>query len=279
VFIVRYRTAVALTDLEFQFKKPTRVPVQISTREIDGWFSQSAVFTNFRGRIAAFEGKEICEVHTKSGHLRQVAIEPLATDITCISATGRSFLIGCEDSALWLYRNGKVFWQTFAYRSAVRCCAIGAHSKVVVAGLNDGSIIVLSLANGDIVHVLSVAPAMPQKVLVTHAWGFIVVYAIDSERHWLFVWTINGQFLRQQEVPFPIGVWGCWRSTQAFDFIGLASPDGDVHVAEVCYIESLLCVLRTGDSIVTIDYVDDLDGILVVTHSSRILIVPFHPTL
>jgi hypothetical protein len=278
-FVMRYRTAIALTDLEFSLKKPTRSPLQLRTREIHGRLPNEAVFTNFKGRIVAFEGENVYKIDSNSGHVGRITIEPLAADITCIAAAGKCFLIGCEDSALWFYRNGSVFWQTFAYRSAVKCCAIGAYSKVVVAGLADGSVIVSSLANGDIVHVLSVSPATPEKVLVTHAWGFIVVYAIDAGRYWLFVWTLNGKLVKQLEVRFPVGAWGCWRSTQAFDFIGLASPDGDVHVAEVCYIESLECVFRTGDAIVTIDYVDDLDGIVVVTRSSKVFILPFRPTL
>jgi hypothetical protein len=280
-FIVRYRSATTVTDLEFRLRKPTKPPVQSPPKELGGSISKGTVFGEIDGRFVFVSGRDLWWIDG-DGHISEVVLsEKPNAAISAIAAAGECLLVGSEDSSLVLYHNLQTFWRTFAYRATVVACSISIFAKVAVSALADQTVIVSSLATGRTVHVLSVTPAVAERVLVTPAWGFIVAYAVESmvnsRRHWLQVWTVNGQAVKRYPIPFAVEAWCAWRSIQGFDFIAVVGADGDVYVAEVCYIDSLECVFRAGEPVVELGYVDDLDSIVVIAREGRVWIVPFQP--
>jgi hypothetical protein len=189
--------------------------------------------------------------------------------ISSITAVGRWLVVGGENSEIVVYRDLAKFWDPFLYRDSVSACAISDIFKVVVPGIQDGSIVICSLLNRAIVHALTISPHVPRAILVTPLWGFIVVYselvvpgALD---HSIWVYTINGETVRDLQIPYTVESWCSWTSSHGFDFVAIGTDNGEILMAEVYYIESLTCIYKFPDRIVAIAYIKEMSEILAVS--------------
>jgi hypothetical protein len=137
-----------------------------------------------------------------------------------VASEGRWLVVGGDDSSLVLSRALSPVWRAFLYREAVVACAVSDAFKVAVAvaAMGDGAIVICSLVNASIVHIVGIAPQVPQAIAVTPAWGFIVFYATDvvpgSVRHWMTAMTNDGAIISRVEIHSKVSALllavACW---------------------------------------------------------------------
>ena len=121
-----------------------------------------------------------------------------------------------------------------------KCCAISSIFKTFVVATDDGSMQIASLkGNSSSSKQWSLSKVvdfnqeknkenifMPQKILITDSLGFIVVYgkmklSSDENESFIYVFTINGIFIRMQKIDGEVVNWAKWKSKKGFDFLTL----------------------------------------------------------
>jgi hypothetical protein len=65
------------------------------------------------------------------------------------------------------------------YREAVVAIAISDQVNVVAVVMKDSSLVMCSLVTGAVVHVITLVPKLPRGLLITPAWGFVVVHTTE----------------------------------------------------------------------------------------------------
>jgi hypothetical protein len=277
-FVLRYLSNTVLVDIEFSTKRPQKSPVQLPPREVT--IDTTALIVVPCGSsfvlVNSLE-KLVSQLDTKSLKITPRKVPPAIHDrLTCVAADDPWIVVGCEDSSVTLYRNFHVFFAISLYRAAVVCCAVSEAFKAIVAVTADGFVHICSMATRRVVHSLRTEEWIPERIAVTGAWGFVVAQAARERGSVFWVWTINGRLVATLEVPFTVDAWSCWRSAQGFDYLAVASPDGDVFIAEVCYIRSLECKFQAREKVMLIEFVADVDALVVAT-AGRVSLVPFVP--
>jgi hypothetical protein len=78
----------------------------------------------------------------------------------------------------------------------------------------------------------------PKKIVVSPAWGFVVVSGALEQRHLVAIYSSSGKLVKQAEIDFEIECWYCWCSRSGFDYLLYASREGEVFVDEVFLFEN-----------------------------------------
>jgi hypothetical protein len=90
----------------------------------------------------------------------------------------------------------------------------------------------------------------PVKLLITPAWGFIVVCTEelhkDGSLFWMLVYSINGFFIRRVKLEMKIVAWVAWKSRLGFDYLAFADSRNQVFVVEVYYCDSMRAIFDVG---------------------------------
>jgi hypothetical protein len=241
---------------------------------------QQPVYGGYDGKAVIFEARASV-LHVLD--LRTFRLSPFGhrARITSVASSGPWFVVGGCDSSLVLYSDLRLIWSSFLYREAVVACAVSDTFKAAVAGMGDGAIVICSLVNGSIVHVVPIAPEIPQAILITPAWGFVLFYATDvvpgSLRHWIWALTIDGAPIGRIEVHDKLSAWCCWRSRCGFDYVAFVCESGDIFIAEVINLAGVQQVHRAPNRIMRLAFVEDAQAIIAVSDAGSVFMLPFVP--
>jgi hypothetical protein len=277
-FTVRYLSiARALTGgVTFPHRSPDR-PVTLAPAAVALPALRDPVFRDLDGRAAFFEARSTA-LHVLDAH--GVRSLPTRAPITAVASSGRWLLVGGDDSSLVLYRDLRAVWSALLYREAVVACAIGGACGAAVAGLRDGAVVVCALANAAVAHVAAIAPQTPRAILVTPAWGLVVLYATDvvpgSLRHWLCVMAPDGALAARVEIPFRVCAWCAWHSRAGFDFIACTDDSGAILIAEAMELEQITQIYRAANRIVRLEFVPRAQAIVAVSDAGSVIVIPFN---
>jgi hypothetical protein len=276
-FVVRFLFERTVADVTFQGdvkKPPTQTPGEVVNMPAahGDW-----VFTQYQSTFLFFSvGSPL--FYLVDG-LSALPLNPHIGDIRAVACVGRWLVAAGHDSSVTLFLDLKRYWEIFLYRARPVCLSLSDTFKVVAAGMADMSIVLCSLVSGQVVHVADIRPLMPKRVIVTPAWGFVVVYAeevvFEQKLSWAVIFTVNGRQFRKFELPFPVDNWCTWKSRQGFDYMALADKAGNLYVAEVYFVESLECVYKADSRLVKIAFLEEIEAIIAISEAGRITIVPF----
>ena len=144
---------------------------------------------------------------------------------------------------------------------------------------NSGDAGAFYVNKGNIVRSINLNGAVPSLLLVTNGWGFIVCYAQKiSEgklKHYVYVFSINGELIRKRKLDFEIAIWSSWTSNKAFDYMVISDDNGKLFAFEVFYCNIGEMIYRCNSRITTLTYLQDIWCISAATKDGRILFVPY----
>jgi hypothetical protein len=133
--------------------------------------------------------------------------------------------------------------------------------------------------NGAVVHVINLVPKLPRGLLITPAWGFVLVHATEIVagilQDYVTVFTINGERVADVAVGIKIDAWCGWRSLNGFDYVALASEKGAIYVANVMHLEEKVLVSQFPNPVVTVAFVESCQVIVAVSALGTIAAMPF----
>lgn len=125
------------------------------------------------------------------------------------------------------------------YRESAKCCYISSEFHLAVIASRDGSLVLHTLGRDTDVTSMELGEFIPQNVIVTPCWGFIVCVAVPKTMQkttTIFLFSVNGEQIRKVELDFEIVSMTCFRSRNGFDYIIIVNTRGVVMVAEAYYL-------------------------------------------
>jgi hypothetical protein len=165
------------------------------------------------------------------------------------------------------------------YRDEITCCAVSAGFGFIASGTRDSFLVLSSLEKGSNSHVIDLGGRRPGAVLITKAWGFVVVCATHLDDgvlyHSISVYSPNGVLVRTSQMQEPITAWTTWSSTSGFDFLIVATEQGRLLTCEVFFLDFAgIKGTRVAAPIVGIAYERIEAGVVVVCANGEMLFVP-----
>jgi hypothetical protein len=158
------------------------------------------------------------------------------------------------------------------FRDVTTCCAVSEPFQTVILGSKDGALSLHNLPSGVHSSVIELNGAVPNQILITDSFGFIVVAVTETveneSKYFLLVYTINGIFVRKMEIEGEITHWISWTSLNGFDYIAFKTSKDDaenlkVYICEVFYLKFSVVRCRTVAPVVGMQYLTDFDLLLV----------------
>jgi hypothetical protein len=201
------------------------------------------------------------------------------TAIVCISVDGDWTAVGDRDASFSMYDHGQHKFSIPIFTSSVRSLALSVAFRLVVCGTRDGSLVLCALNSGIVTRTVTVAGRRPVRILITPAWGFILVYFREISngvlRHMLTLYTVNGDFVREIEIDAAILVWSAWRDDNGFDWVALALGSGCCHVFEAFWLRLGAPLLETRNLVVGIAFSWQLQTVIAVFSDGQALFIPW----
>lgn len=211
-------------------------------------------------------------------------IEEALSNVTGIAAYKDFFAVSINDVLLTIYKGGTFsssnhLFSLPSFGDTVKCSCINKRFLVAIVGTRGGKLIINSLSKGNIVNTIDLNGAQPFLVTVTKSWGFIVCYSQKVKngalKHYLMVFSINGDLIRKVKIDFEIAIWTSWTSNKSFDYMAVADKNGKIFAFEVFFCDLGEKIYRCRSQIVTMNYIQDMCCVAAVTKDGRILFVPY----
>jgi hypothetical protein len=118
----------------------------------------------------------------------------------------------------------------------------------------------------------------PLRILVTPAWGFIVLcteeVCQDGTMFWMLVYSINGLFIRKVRLEMKIVAWVAWTTRSGFDYLAFADSQNRVLVIEVYFCEPRRAVFDVGCPVFALYFWTEKDVIIAASDSGKPELVP-----
>jgi WD40 repeat protein len=192
--------------------------------------------------------------------------------ITCL-ANDRSWLVAGCDAWLVIFYEWKRLHTIQVYRDSIAACSICQRFDVIVAGTNDGSLILWTCESALLVRSIELGRFIPRRILVSPSWGFIVSACeqiiCGCLKHHIFVHTINGSLVARTEVNGAIDFWYSWTSSDGFDYLFYVTDKNQCNFCEV-YDIGMATYVHSGQGPVLAAFVsNDLDSLVFVTASGH----------
>jgi hypothetical protein len=200
------------------------------------------------------------------------------TAIVCISVDGDWTAVGDRDASFSAYERGQYKFSIPIFTSSVRCLTVSDSFRLVVCGTRDGSLVLCALNSGIVTRTVTVAGRRPIRILITPGWGFILVYFREISdgllRHFLALYTVNGDLVREIEIDASVAVWSGWRDESGFDWVALALENGACHVFEAFWLALGPALFDTRKAVVGIGFSCDLHAGVVALADGQALFIP-----
>lgn len=202
-------------------------------------------------------------------------------DITNISSNDEWVATANRDAELVVFRSGNYRTPVFripSFTTSIVCSAVSSSFHSVFVGTRDGSLLFCSLNSGSVVKIVSLGECRPVSIMVTPAWGFVVVYMTKIEegmvKHILSLFTINGDLIRTTNLEHAIKTWSCFRTRDGFDFITFADDQGDCYIFEAFYLSPGSPFHNSESRVYSIFYMNRDSLAVLVTENGKIVFVP-----
>ena len=202
-------------------------------------------------------------------------------EITNISSHNNWVATANRDAELVVFRAGNYRTPVFripSFTASICCSAVNTPFHSVIVGTKDGSLMFCSLNSGSIVKIISTSDCRPSSILVTPAWGFVVVYMTKIEdgtvRHIIATYTINGDLVRTQQIDHAIATWSCFRTCDGFDFIAMADDQGDCYIFEAFYLNITAPFYNSESPVASMFYMNMESVAVLVSQNGKVTFVP-----
>lgn len=190
--------------------------------------------------------------------------------IVCSTSSNPWLLICGDDCVLCIYHFSdlsKSVYRVRLYHDEITCCDINSTFHVFACGTRDGSIVIGSLTNGCIINVIDIGTKIPRKLSISPSWGFICVYVTEEssikQTHLIDLYSINGQFIRQEQIDGPIQYWYHYNSSSGFDFLMYSTPNRRVYLSELYYLKFDLLPFRVQSSVVMMSFNSEYSCVII----------------
>jgi hypothetical protein len=165
-----------------------------------------------------------------------------------------------------------------SFTSSIKSCAVSTQYHQAVCGTKDNTLIIASLSDSCITRVVDLKGRRPIKILITKGWGFIVVYNTDLSKgvltHYITIFNINGDRIRDVEIPVPVHAWTTYRDAKGFDYIVMADDHGEIYHFEAFYANIGESIFTVPYEIDTMKYLVDECIIIAVTSDAKVIFIP-----
>jgi WD40 repeat protein len=180
-------------------------------------------------------------VEVASGHRRRLTGH--TGHVNCVAANGYFLVSGGADTFTNCWRIGPwTHTRVPSFRGEILCVAVSSNFRMAIAGTRDGALLWIVPETGAIARVVQLDPGeLPKRVMVTDAWGFVVVHTqavVDGEaRFALAVYTVNGERIRARALERGIAAWTSWRCAKGFDHALIVDDAGCIFRCEVFWLD------------------------------------------
>lgn len=227
--------------------------------------------------------------------------------ITCVTADSRYLVTGGNDTAtnIFLSNNSYINETTFAnntilptfssspeinfyhffptYRDDVTCCAVNSNFDLIVSGTRDSSLFFFSPLHKTVTKIVDLSGRIPEKVLITDGWGFVVVYELSFEKgvqdQCIEVYDVNGEFITSKPLQFAIQQWTSYKSVDGFDYLLILSIRGIFYSCEVFYLDLIKPITeKLNVETTSLSYSYDLGIVFVGLCKGTIQMIKYRPT-
>lgn len=229
-------------------------------------------------------GNELCRIMPQTG--ATLATMKQKSDILTIVSEGDWVAIANDDAGLAVYRQNQMKKPVFtvpAFTNQIQCCGIDSDYHMIVCGMRNGSLLLCSLSDGSIVKIIDLEGCRPRAILITKAWGFIMVYMTritDGQlTHHISLYSVNGDFIRTVELQFPMAAWSTYKSSDGFDYIVMVDSESNVYHFEAYYLNLGHPFHKLGDPIIGTSFIKDASIAILLTANGRAIFLPCRVTV
>ena len=215
------------------------------------------------------------------GQKHLMTLKSHSSDITTIFSNEVWTATASKGSVLTLYHTDDLTKYVFSiplYRDMIQCTYISTSFNMAVSGTRDGFLFIVSLTRGTSGAAVDLKGARPYKVLVTHSWGFIVVYMTELERgtvhHVLSLYSPNGQFIKRRTIANGIVAWSSFSTQDGFDYVVCADEKGKLWSFEAFTLYLDESFSRSSTQVIGIMESVEEGGAIAVTKDGKILFIP-----
>jgi hypothetical protein len=199
--------------------------------------------------------------------------------IICMAVDGTWTAVGDRDASFSLYDSGRYKFSIPIFTSSVRALAVSASFKLALCGTRDGSLVFCALNRGMVCRTVNIGERRPIMILVTPAWGFVLVYLRELAdgllRHMLMLYTVNGDFIREIEIKSGVAVWDARQDDEGFDWVAMALDNGDCYVFEAFWLNIGEQVFETRSTVVGIGFSRAIQTVIAVLGNGEAVFLPW----
>jgi hypothetical protein len=234
--------------------------------------------------LFAFNRDGFCVVRPESDEVLSVHASGTVSSIkhrgriVALSAAGDWTAVGDRESAFALYYRSELRFLIPIFTSSVRCCAVRPDFHLAVCGTRDRSLIFCSMNRGYVTRIIQLEDCDPILVAITEGWGFVCVYMRHVKegvlKHIIVLYNVNGDVIRQTEIPSAVSAWAMFRDPDGFDHVVLGLADSSCYVFEAFYLELGDPVHWTKSPPAGIAYLGEFQILVIVTVDGSVHFVP-----
>lgn len=123
--------------------------------------------------------------------------------------------------------------------TSIKCMCVSDGFHTIACGTKDGKLVICSLTSKSVVRMVSLDGGRPESIIITPAWGFIIVYlkTIEDSRieNYVVIYTINGDLIRKVRTEEAVSCLSVWASPSGFDYVLMSDAKHRVFVFEAYY--------------------------------------------
>jgi hypothetical protein len=148
----------------------------------------------------------------------------------------------------------------------VECFAISASFGIIVFGTSS-TVYICDLESHQISFRCDLKGKIPILLSISGGLGFIVVECEDLS---LFVFNVNGQFIRESAMEREIVAWKCFTNREGLDFLIICDNNGCIRLCELFYLNFSKPLRFDASRVVMLEYVEH--SIVVVTENNQLMV-------
>jgi hypothetical protein len=136
-----------------------------------------------------------------------------------------------------------------------------------------------ALNRGIVNQTVNLGERRPIQIVITDSWGFVLVYfreLIEGVlKHFLTLYTVNGDFIREIELEKGIAVWAVQRDEKGFDWIAMALENGRCYVFEAFWLRMGEPVYEARNRVLGIGFSWATQAVIVVVGNGEAVFLPW----
>lgn len=203
------------------------------------------------------------------------------TNISIFSTSETYFVIATETSSIEIYNKKNIFSEAInthkIFESPILCCAISETFHTIVVG-SEGCLIISSLESGTSIISINIENFIPNKILITENFGFIVTQASKVEEgiivNVLFLHNIEGKLINKKYINCEVLCLITWSDGEGLDFLSISDQDGKIMSCEAYELKFSIVVKRCMSPVIKMEYCKYLKSLVAITSNGNIFIEP-----